>query len=155
MPAGDGLEGVADQVRRGREETNELRKELRGIANDFGDLMRSEVELAKAELREQAAAGAQAASWAAVAAVAAVLTFAFVFVTELFLLNEVVPAWVAALLTTGTIAAVTGLAMSIASARFRQVRFVPAKTISSVREDVRWAKGQVRSSSRSSESVTP
>jgi len=155
MPAGDGLEGLGDQVRRGRTEAGELREEMVGIANDLGDLLRSEVELAKAEIREQAAQGAKIALWAGVAVVAALLTVAFVFVTEFIALDAVMRAWLAALITTATLAGITAVAGGVAYAHFRELSVVPTKTITSVREDVRWARGQLSSSSRTSESATP
>lgn len=154
MAGAVGLEGIGEQFRRGRQEARDLGDEAAGIAADLGDLLANELELAKAELHEHASSLVRAAVWGAIAAVAAMLLLTFAFVAVLFALDTQMQTWAAALVTTGIIALVAAVAGVVAYTRFRNVRVMPEKTISSVREDVRWARAQLKSSSTASVGAT-
>ena len=81
-----------------------------------------------------------------VALVAAMLGLLFVFVTIMVALAAIMPWPAAALLTTVLLLLIAGGAGLFAYTKFKQLTVVPKKTIRSVREDVRWAKEQLRSS---------
>jgi hypothetical protein len=49
----NGHVGVREQLSDGREELRDLSAEVAGIAEDLRDLLKSEVQLAKAEMNEQ------------------------------------------------------------------------------------------------------
>lgn len=139
-------EGLGEQIRRGGEEARAIGEEFAGIADDFRRLARSEVELAKAEMREQVALGVKVAMWGGIAALMSLVLLFFVFLSVMFALDTAMPLWAAALITTVLILAIAAFAGLMAYGRVKQLTVVPKKTMSSVKEDVQWAKDQLKSS---------
>jgi uncharacterized membrane protein YqjE len=147
-------EGLRDQFRRGREEATDLREELAGIAADLRQLAQGEVQLAKAEMRESIANLKQSLIFGGVALVAAMLALTWVFLTLMFALDAAMPLWAASLITLAVLLATAGIAGMLLRSRLAGVSVVPKRTVSSVQEDVRWAKDQLRSQPASSSSAT-
>jgi len=139
-------DGIRADARRASDEARALGEELGGIADDLRDLLRGEVELARAEAREQVSLVVRSAIWGGVAVVAALLTLVFIAVTAMFALDTVLPAWLAALIVTAALAVIAGVCGLVVRSRLRQVSVVPRKTIGSLREDVEWARAQLKSS---------
>ena len=135
-------------MERGREEVRAVQEDVASIFNDLRQLASNEMALARAELGEQIGFSRDAAVAAGVAAVAALLTLTFAGLTLMFALDEGMPLWLAALLTTAALAAVAGLAVAMLRARTKQISIVPKKTLESVNEDVQWAKRQLHLSER-------
>ncbi|MCC7366162.1 MAG: phage holin family protein [Dehalococcoidia bacterium] len=146
---------LGDSVRRGRDEASALREEVAAIAGDLRDLAKTEVELVKAELREQKSVAMRIAIWGGVAALMALVMLFFVFLTVMFALDTAMPLWAAALITTGIITAIAAVAGLLAYQQVKRLTVVPKKTISSVQEDVRWAKDQLKSSATLSTGGAP
>lgn len=143
------------QYRRSKDELRGLGEELAGIAQDVRNITRTELELAKAELREQVSLVARTALWSGIAAVMALVTLIFAFTALMSGLDQGMPLWAAAVLTFGTALLVTVVAGLTAFGAVKKITVVPTKTINSVKEDVRWAGAQVKSSMTSSASETP
>lgn len=139
-------EGIRGDARRASEEARALGEEVGGIADDLRDLLRGEVALARAEVREQLSLVVRSAIWGGVGIVAAFLTLAFIAVTAMFALDTVLPTWLAALIVTAALAIVAGVCGLVVRARIKQMSVVPKKTIGSLREDVEWARAQLKSS---------
>lgn len=137
---------IRDDLRRGADEVRGLGDDAGKIGAAIRELLRSEIELAKAEVREQFSLAIRSAIWAGVGAATAMLTLVFVFVTLLFALQVWMPTWVAALIVTALLAGLTAAAGLMVRARLRQITVVPKKTIGSLREDVAWARAQLKSS---------
>jgi methylase of polypeptide subunit release factors len=119
---------------------------LRQLSQETTQLVHQELELAKAELQQkgrQAGAGAGmfggagAIGLAALGALTACLILA---------LDTVMPAWLAALLVAVVYGIVAFVLVKQGQARLRQATPpVPEQTIETVKEDVEWAKTQIRS----------
>lgn len=139
-------EGLGHQMRRGRQEVRDLGGELSGIASDVRTHARTQAELAKAELGEQAGIALRVAIWGGVALVAAALMLVFLFLTVMFAISTALPLWAGALITTALLLAIAAAAGGLAYLRLRQVSVVPKRTVRSLKEDVRWAREQLRSS---------
>lgn len=139
-------DSLGDDLRRGRDEARGLGEEAGQIAQDLRDLLRSEVQLAKAETREQINLAIRSAIWGAVAALCALLALVFVALTIMFALWVVLPMWLSALIVTAGLFVIAGLAGLMAYARIKQISVVPKRTVSSLKEDVAWAKAQLKSS---------
>lgn len=139
-------EGIRADARRASDEARALGEEVGGIADDLRDLLRGEVELAKAEVREQVSLVVRSAIWGGVGIVAALLTLVFIAVTATFALDTVLPTWLAALIVTVALAVIAGISGLMVRARIKQMSVVPKKTIGSLREDVEWARAQLKSS---------
>lgn len=119
------------------------------LTRDLSLLVRQELELAKAEMREKgriALPGLGMIGGAGVVALCAAgaLTAFIVLVLELFL-----DAWLATLLTGAVLAGVAaGLAM-LGKERVEEVGSpVPEETIDNVKEDARWVKERAQSARR-------
>lgn len=148
-------ESIPEQLARGRREAEDVAGEMGGIACDFAELVPTEGRLAKAEMGEQVSLAVRGAIWGAVAAILALIALVFVFITVFVALDLAMPQWAAALVTTGIILLFTSFAGLMAKSLFRRLTVVPKKTISSVQEDIQWAKAQLKSSSRRSANGTP
>ncbi len=147
--------GLGDQYRRGKDELRLISEELAGIVQDVRNITRTELELARTELKEQAKVVTTVAIWGGIAALMALVALIFAFTTLMFVLDEAMPLWAAALVTFATLAVLTTIAGAIAFGAVKRLTVVPAKTISSVKEDVRWAGVQLKSSLTSNASDTP
>ena len=125
--------------------TGELVKEL---SREVSQLVREEIELAKAEMTQkgkQAGVGAGMLSGAAVLGLAAVGgSMAFL----MLVLDSWMPGWLAALIVTVVYAAAAAvLALRGRERISRTAPPVPTQTIESVKEDVQWAKTHATSNS--------
>lgn len=152
--AADPESSLGDAMRRGREELRDVGDEFAGIVSDLREIARGEVELAKAEMGEQVSALVRTAIWGGVAAVLGLLALTWVFVTMTLVLDTFMDAWAAAAVTLGVLAVLTIGAGLAAASRMKQVTIVPKRTVHSVREDVQWAKDQLKSRRTTSAGAT-
>ncbi|HMS60455.1 MAG TPA: phage holin family protein [Tepidiformaceae bacterium] len=152
--AADPESSLGDAMRRGREELRDVGDEFAGIVSDLREIARGEVELAKAEMGEQVSALVRTAIWGGVAAVLGLLALTWVFVTMTLVLDTFMDAWAAAAVTLGVLAVLTIGAGLAAASRMKQVTIVPKRTVHSVREDVQWAKDQLKSRQTTSAGAT-
>ncbi len=106
-------------------------------AREAINLVKTEIELAKAELKEDLKSEITAAKGLSVAAICALGTFNMLLVAAAFALANVVPGWAAALI----VAAVVGLLGGIAGAvGWKHIKSPLSRTRKSLEEDVRWVK---------------
>jgi hypothetical protein len=120
---------------------------LRGILNDLRELLREEMALARAEIRDELSkfmfAGASLAAGAATAAVGGLFLLIAVARGLAVMLNW--PLW-AGFGLVGLVLAVTGAVLLTSGRRqLRQVNPAPARTIENVKENIEWI-GRKRSS---------
>ena len=115
---------------------------VKDIIGNVQEMIRSEVRLARVELREEVNQAAAAAKLIGIGAGLALLGGAFFLVTVALLLALVMPAWIATLIV-GAALAIPGMVMlSKGRAQFKVPR--PKKTIENVKENVEWMKDQTR-----------
>jgi Putative Actinobacterial Holin-X, holin superfamily III len=119
---------------------------LKQLSEETTRLVRQEIELAKAELTQK---GRQAGMGAGLFGAAGAIGFlALAALTTCFILalDAVMPAWLAALLVAVVYGAVAAVLALRGRAKVKQaVPPVPEQTIETVKEDVQWAKTQMRS----------
>ena len=116
---------------------------VKDIITNVQDMIRSEVRLARAELREEGARSAAAAKLIGIGAGLALLAAGFVLVSVAQLLALVMPGWLATLLV-GAVLGIAGMTMlSKGRAQFTVPK--PNKTIENVKENVEWMKNQTKS----------
>jgi hypothetical protein len=115
---------------------------VRELVEQGQGLLRDEVRLAKAEVREEARKATKGG--AAIAAGGAVLWAALLLfgITLVLLGATFLPAWVAALIVTAIYAAGGWAALSYGRDELR--RSYPTRTVEHVKEDARWAKETMR-----------
>lgn len=114
------------------------------IASDVATLVRKEVELARQEITEAVTARIQAAVALGVAGVVVVLTLVFLGLSAATALDGVWPAWASRLAVAGGCLIVAGALAMLAMARLRRPTLVPEETARTVKEDVEWAKQQLK-----------
>jgi len=112
------------------------------VARDVSTLVRQELELAKAETRQEIAKAGRAGGVLGGAALAGWLTLIFASLAAMFGLGAVMELGWAALIVAacwGIAAAVLGL---LGRARIRTVHPVPNQTVQTVKEDVQWLRNR-------------
>jgi uncharacterized membrane protein YqjE len=116
---------------------------LKDIIGNVQEMVRSEVRLARVEIREEASKTAKAAALLAVGGVIGVIAALFFLVFIVQLLDLVMPDWAATLL----VGAVLGITAAVLISKGRQRLHVPVpeKTIENVKENVEWMKNQTKS----------
>ena len=119
---------------------------LKQLSEETTRLVHQELELAKAELTQKGKqAGAGAGLFGAAGAIgllaAAALTTCFILA-----LDAVMPAWLAALLVAVVYGVIALVVVKQGQAKMKAAGpLVPEQTIETVKEDVAWAKTQMRS----------
>ena len=116
---------------------------LQDIFDNVQDIVRSEVRLARAEIKTEAAKTARAAKSLIAGAVLGLYAGGVLLIAAVYGLSMVVAPWLAALLVGAFVAVVAAILISIGQGRLRKVK-KPEKTIRSVKEDVQWLKNQTR-----------
>jgi uncharacterized membrane protein YqjE len=114
---------------------------LKQLASETTTLVRQELELAKAEMREKAGkAGPGFGMWGA-AGVAALLALGAGTAFLILVLDGAMPNWLAALIVGLVYAAIAGLLYLRGKQRVDEAGSpVPEQTIETIKEDVQWAK---------------
>ena len=119
---------------------------LKQLSEQTTRLVHQELELAKAELRQkgkQAGMGAGLFGGAGALGLAALGALTACFILAL---NAVMPAWLAALIVAVVYGIIAFVLVKQGQARMKRATPpVPEQTIETVKEDVEWAKTQMRS----------
>jgi Putative Actinobacterial Holin-X, holin superfamily III len=122
---------------------------LRLLSQETTQLLKQEIELAKAEVGEkgrQAGKGAGLFGAGGVIGLGAVGALTACFILAL---NAVVPGWLAALIVAVVYAAVAAVLVLQGRNKVKQATPpVPEQTIETLKEDVRWARSQTPSAKR-------
>jgi len=115
---------------------------LKDIFGNVQEMIRSEIRLARAEMREEAGKTANSAKLLGIGAGLGFFAAAFALVTITLLLALVIPAWAAALVMT----LVLGIpaAALISKGKAQLTIPTPQKTIGNVKENVEWMKNQTK-----------
>jgi uncharacterized membrane protein YqjE len=117
---------------------------LQGIVSNVQGIIRSEVRLAKAEVREEATVAGKAAGMLAAGAVLGLYAVGLLLLTFVYLLNGPLSDWLAALIVFAVVALVAGVLVKVGLDRIKHVSPKPEQTIDSIKEDVQWVKQQTR-----------
>ena len=110
------------------------------ISNDLSQLFRQEVELAKAEVKQEASKAGKAAGMLGAAGFAGYMTIVLLSFALVYALSNVIDAGWAALI----VAAIWGIAGAVLYANGRKklktVDPVPHRTVDTIKEDASWLK---------------
>jgi uncharacterized membrane protein YqjE len=117
---------------------------LQDIVGNLQQIIRNEFRLARVEIEEKAARAKQPATILASGVVIGLYGFGFLLLALVYVLSLVIAPWLAALLV-GVVLAIAA-AILVASGRngLKQVDPVPEKTVQTVKENVQWAKEQIK-----------
>ncbi len=141
-------ETLTEELKRGREEARELGAEVADIVADLRTLGQKEAQLAQAEIREQLMRSVRGLAAGATAAILGLLLLTFLSLTVMFALWVVLPMWASALIVSLGLAALAAIGGALAYAQIKRITVVPKRTVNSIREDLEWARSQMRSSAR-------
>jgi uncharacterized membrane protein YqjE len=123
--------------------TGELFQQL---SKQTTDLVRREVDLAKAELTEKGKQAGVGAGMFGAAGLFGVTAFLALTTVVIAALSEGMDIWLAALIVAVVYAAIGGIAAMLGKKKIQEATPpAPEQAIDSVKEDVRWAKTQAKS----------
>lgn len=117
---------------------------MRDAVNNIGEIVRSEFELAKLEMRDTASKAVAPLRNTIVGAIFGLYAVGFFLLTIMFALRIVMPEWLAALAVFAIAAAIGGAAVSAGISGFKHINRPLERTAANVREQVQWARQQVR-----------
>jgi uncharacterized membrane protein YqjE len=129
--------GVADDDR-------SLGELFGNLTSDLSALMRSEMELARVELKEEAAKAGKAAGLLGGGALAAYLALTLLAFAAAWGLAEVVDAGWAFLIVGLVVGAIAAAIALKGRERLNAVEPVPEQTMETLKEDARWARAQLK-----------
>jgi YihY family inner membrane protein len=117
---------------------------LRSIAADLSTLVTKQIELAKQELGEMVGTRAKAVAVFGAAAVLGLFVIGFLGMAGAEALALVLPRWAAMLIVGAAFALLAGVSLVVARSWLRSSATKPDLTTESLKEDVAWAKQQLR-----------
>jgi uncharacterized membrane protein YqjE len=115
---------------------------LQDIIGNIQNIVRSEVRLAKTEVREELAKAQSAGLFVGLGAVSGLYGLLFLLLTIVYALSTVMPTWAAALIVTIVLAITAGAMLRVGLKRLKQGHPTTEKMIESVKENIEWAKQQ-------------
>jgi uncharacterized membrane protein YqjE len=114
------------------------------IVGNVQEIIRSEVRLAKAEVTEELSKARRAMIWLVAGAVLATMAFGFLLLTAVYVLEHFFQPWVAALIVALGSGAIGGALAALGASQMKRVSLPPPRTITSVQENLQWAKAQAK-----------
>jgi uncharacterized membrane protein YqjE len=117
---------------------------LQDIVGNIQEIFRSEFRLAKAEISKETTKAARSSVPLGIGLVLALYAFGFILLAIVHALSAVVDAWLASLIVGVAVLVVSVILVSVGRKRLQQVKVVPEKTIGTMKENVQWAKHQIR-----------
>ena len=110
------------------------------ISDDLSQLFRQEVELAKAEIKQEASKAGKAAGMLGVAGFAGYLAVVLLSFAAVFGLANVMDAGWAALIVAAVWAVIGGVLFAAGRTKLKTVDPVPHRTVGTLKEDAQWLK---------------
>ena len=121
-----------------------LAEVLQDIVANIQEIFRSEFRLAKAEINEETAKAVRSSVPLVIGVLLSLYALGFLLLAIVHGLSTVIQPWLAALIVGVAVLVVAIALISAGRKRFKQVRVVPEKTIGTMKENVQWAKSQIR-----------
>jgi len=119
------------------ESTGEL---LKRLSQETSTLVRQEMELARAELTQQAKQAGKGAGMVGGAGVTGHMALFALTLTAIFVLDTFMKGWLAALIVTLVWGAVAAVLAQLGRNRIKEATPPAPQTVETLKEDVRWAK---------------
>ena len=121
-------------------EARSVSEVLQDIVRNLQEMVRSEIRLAKVEIRGEIKEAVSSGAWIAAGGVAAISASMFVLWALAYALAARMPMW-AATLTVGLVLAAAAAALIMGGIRRAQrIDLVPERTVESVKENLEWMK---------------
>jgi len=117
---------------------------LQDIVANIQEIVRSEFRLAKVEIHEETTKAVRSSIPLVIGVLLSLYALGFILLAVVHALSMVVDAWLATLIVGAGVLVISMILVSVGRNRFKQVKVVPEKTVVTVKENVQWAKHQIR-----------
>ena len=121
-----------------------LSRILQEMLGHLTELIRSEIQLARTEVRADIAQVARAGVFVAIGAVFGLYALGFALLGAVYALATRVTPWLSASLVAVGAAVIAGIFLYVGRTKMKQADLKPDNTIRSLQENVTWMKKQVR-----------
>ncbi len=116
---------------------------ISAVVGNLQSIVRSEVQLAKTELKEEAQTAGKAAGMLAAGAALGFYALGLFLMTLVWILATQMPNWVAALIVTVVVGAIAAVLALKGKSQLQEIHPM-SETVDSVKEDVEWVKQQTQ-----------
>jgi len=117
---------------------------LQDIIRNVQEIVRSEVRLAKTEIREEAAKTKASMLLLGAGAVTGLFAILFLLLMIVSALALVMPNWAAALVVGAALAVAAGVMLAGGVKSFQRIHPTPDRTVETIKENIQWAKQQTK-----------
>jgi hypothetical protein len=117
---------------------------LQDIVGNIQEIIRSEFRLAKAEVKQEAAKAKAPVVMSIVGGAIGMYAIGFLLLTAMLAMATVMTMWLAALIVGAALAVISIAMITKATARLKHVNAVPERTVETLKENVQWAKDQIK-----------
>jgi MFS family permease len=140
---------MADQLGGNEMRERPIGELFKQLSEETSTLIRQELELARAELREKGREAGKGAGFLGGAGLLGLLAAGALTACLILLLDKAVAVWVAALIVAVVYGAIAGILALRGKERVQAATPpAPEQTVETVKEDVEWAKTRARSATR-------
>lgn len=147
QPGGDlrRVQGTPEPTRAAQPDSDSrsISELVSGVVENLQNIVRSEVQLAKTELREEAKTAGKAAGMLAAGAVLGFYALGLFLMTVVWILATQMSNWLAALIVTVVIGAIAAVLALKGKSQLQEIHPM-SETVDSVKEDVEWVKQQTQ-----------
>ena len=117
---------------------------VQDIVAHLTEIVRSEIQLARTEVRADMAQVARAGVFVAVGTVFGLYALGFMLLGLVYALGTRVAPWMAAMIVAVGVGVIAAIFLQVGRTRMKQADLKPDKTIQSLQENVTWMKKRVR-----------
>ena len=117
---------------------------LQDVLRNLQLIVRSEVRLAKTEVREELTKVKPAIMLLAVGAVCGLFGILFLLLTTMYALALALPLWASAFVVAVVLLIIAAITLKTGQKRMEHVHPVPDRTIASMKENAEWARQQTK-----------
>lgn len=117
---------------------------LQDIVGNIQEIIRSEIQLAKTEIKEEATKASTPIKLWIAGAVLGMYALVFILFTIVMAMATVMATWLAALVVGAILSVVSMALVSAGAKRLKHVSKVPERTVETMKENVQWAKNQIK-----------
>jgi hypothetical protein len=121
-----------------------LSEVLQDVVGNIQEIIRSEFQLAKAEIKDRVAKMHGPAAWMGVGSVIFLYGLGFILLAIVYKLGTIMEPWLAALLVGGVLALFAAVILISATSKLRRIDAVPQRTVKTMKENMTWAKKQIK-----------
>ena len=105
-------------------------------------MIRTEIRLAKTELRNDAKAAARSTGMLAAGVVLGLYAFGMLLFTAVWALDTAIPQWAAGLIVTAAVAVPATILIMVGRSKLKEIEPGPEQTVDSMKENVEWIRRQ-------------